>query len=353
MAAPRLQLTGISKRYGQTQANSDVALTVAPGEIHALLGENGAGKTTLVKIIYGVVAAGRRHDRLGRRAVAIADPNAARRLGIGMVFQHFSLFETLTVAENIALGLGSRESLPSLSAAHRRGRRRATAWRSTPGRHVHHLSVGERQRVEIVRCLLQRAAPADHGRADLGADAAGGARRCSTCCAGWPPRAAACSTSATSWRRSGAVRRAPRCCAAGAWSAHCDPRETGRSAMAELMIGGALPETRRGAAVPGAACLEVAGLTLPADEPFGTTLRDISLALRDGRDPRHRRRRRQRPEGTAGGAGRRAPAPAARHCPDRRAPPPGMLGSGRSGAGWGWRSFRRSGWGAARWRRCR
>ncbi len=136
------------------RANDGIDLAIMPGEIHALLGENGAGKSTLVKIIYGVVSPDSGTIVWEGRAVAIPDPNAARRLGIGMVFQHFSLFESLTVAENIALGLGDRHAPAALAP-----RIRAVAERYglavDPTRHVHHLSVGERQRVEIVRCLLQ------------------------------------------------------------------------------------------------------------------------------------------------------------------------------------------------------
>ena len=86
-------------------ANDDVGFAVMPGEIHALLGENGAGKSTLVKIIYGVLQADAGSIRWNGREVTIASPKEARRLGIGMVFQHFSLFEAMTVLENIALGV--------------------------------------------------------------------------------------------------------------------------------------------------------------------------------------------------------------------------------------------------------
>ena len=102
---PRLTLTGISKRYPSVVANDGVSLSVAPGEIHAILGENGAGKSTLMKIIYGAVKADAGEIRWNGQPVTIANPAQARKLGIGMVFQHFSLFETLTVVENIALAL--------------------------------------------------------------------------------------------------------------------------------------------------------------------------------------------------------------------------------------------------------
>ena len=152
---PRLELQHVTKRYPSIVANDDVSLTVLPGEIHAILGENGAGKSTLMQIIYGAVKADTGTVRLDGQVVNIANPAQARRLGIGMVFQHFSLFETLTVAENIALVLDEPFDLPALSQ-----RVEAVSQRYglplDPNRMVHTLSVGERQRVEIVRCLLQK-----------------------------------------------------------------------------------------------------------------------------------------------------------------------------------------------------
>ncbi len=125
-----------------------------PGEIHAVLGENGAGKSTLMKIIYGVVKPDAGTIHWEGKEVAIANPARARRLGIGMVFQHFSLFETLTVGENIALALEAGRAGADLPA-----RIRDVSVKYglplDPHRHVHTMSVGERQRVEIVRCLLQ------------------------------------------------------------------------------------------------------------------------------------------------------------------------------------------------------
>ena len=109
-APPRLALHGITKRYPSVVANADVDLSVQPGEIHALMGENGAGKSTLMKIVYGVVQPDAGRILWEGREVRIANPAQARALGIGMVFQHFSLFETLNVAENIALALDHRAS---------------------------------------------------------------------------------------------------------------------------------------------------------------------------------------------------------------------------------------------------
>ncbi len=104
-APPRLALRGISKRYGSLIADDRIDLKVAAGEIHALLGENGDGKSPLMKVVYGVTQPDEGSIEWEGRAVAIRSPAQARRLGIGMVFQHFSLVETLTVAENISLAL--------------------------------------------------------------------------------------------------------------------------------------------------------------------------------------------------------------------------------------------------------
>src|SRR5512147_2799688 len=113
--APRLRLSGITKTYPSVIANDGVALDVLPGEIHAVLGENGAGKSTLMKIIYGVVKPDAGTIEWEGARVEIGNPARARRLGIGMVFQHFSLFETLTVAENIALALDAARARSGLA----------------------------------------------------------------------------------------------------------------------------------------------------------------------------------------------------------------------------------------------
>jgi simple sugar transport system ATP-binding protein len=151
---PRLELKGITRRYPGVVANKDVDLKIMPGEIHALLGENGAGKSTLVKFIYGVQRADSGTVLWEGRDVDIASPNVARKLGIGMVFQHFSLFEAMTVEENVALGVDAALARDDLA-----GRIRAVSRRYglplDPERYVHTLSVGERQRIEVVRCLLQ------------------------------------------------------------------------------------------------------------------------------------------------------------------------------------------------------
>jgi len=151
-APARLELIGISKRFGDTLANDSISLRVQPGEVHALLGENGAGKSTLMKVLYGVHTPDSGSILWHNREVDIADPNAARRLGIGMVFQHFCLIERMTVFENLQL------ALPELKAAALQ--QRFDALRQRLGLQVRledrvgQLSAGERQRVEILRCLM-------------------------------------------------------------------------------------------------------------------------------------------------------------------------------------------------------
>ena len=149
----RLELTGISKQYPAVRANDDIHLKVAPGQIHAVLGENGAGKSTLMKIIYGAVQPDEGEMIWNGKQVEVASPAQARALGISMVYQHFSLFDTLTAAENVWLGLD--KSLP-LAEVTERIRQVAAGYglEVDPLRPVHTLSVGERQRVEIVRALL-------------------------------------------------------------------------------------------------------------------------------------------------------------------------------------------------------
>ncbi len=150
----RLVLRGITKRYPTILANDRVDLRVDIGEIHALMGENGAGKSTLMKIVYGATRPDAGTIEWEGRVVSIPNPAEARRLGVGMVFQHFALFETLSVAENIALALDEKVT-PENLAPRILGVADRYGLPVDPRQLVHSMSVGERQRVEIVRCLLQ------------------------------------------------------------------------------------------------------------------------------------------------------------------------------------------------------
>ncbi|WIY51906.1 ABC transporter ATP-binding protein [Devosia sp. YIM 151766] len=149
----RLELVEITKQFPGVLANDNVSFSVRPGEIHALLGENGAGKSTLVKMIYGIMQPDAGEIRWNGETVIVANPKAARKLGIGMVFQHFSLFEALTVLENIALGMDAKIPSRELEARIREVMR-TYGLALDPHRTVATLSVGERQRIEIVRALL-------------------------------------------------------------------------------------------------------------------------------------------------------------------------------------------------------
>jgi ABC-type uncharacterized transport system ATPase subunit len=151
---PLLQTIGLTKRYGTFLANDAIDIEIWPQQIHALLGENGAGKSTLVKTIYGLIQPSEGEMRWQGERMVLSGPSEARKRGIGMVFQHFSLFDNLTVAENVALGLDGKESLKDMSARLEQVSR-LYGLPLDPRREVWQLSVGERQRIEIVRALMQ------------------------------------------------------------------------------------------------------------------------------------------------------------------------------------------------------
>ena len=152
-----LDISGLTKAYPGVVANDDVSFTIRKGEVHALLGENGAGKSTLVKMIYGLVKPDAGTMQLNGQPYAPPEPRFARAAGVAMVFQHFSLFEALDVAENIALGM---ENPPKMGDLATRITEVSNAYGLPldPFRMVGDLSAGERQRVEIIRCLLQNQA---------------------------------------------------------------------------------------------------------------------------------------------------------------------------------------------------
>ncbi len=279
-AEPRLQLLGISKIYPSVVANDRVDLSVLPGEIHAVLGENGAGKSTLMKIIYGVTRPDAGEIMWEGRQVEIDSPHAARKLGIGMVFQHFALFETLTVAENIALALDETIT-PAALAPRIRAVSEQYGLPLDPERRVHSMSVGERQRVEIVRCLLQspRLLIMDEPTSVLTPDAVlklfESLRRLAAEGVSILYISHKLDEIQTLCDHATVLR-------GGRVSGTAVPREETARSLAELMIGRELPSCHLEPQEPGPVRLAIEGLTVDSTDPFGTRLADISLDLRGG-----------------------------------------------------------------------
>jgi ABC-type uncharacterized transport system ATPase subunit len=277
---PRIQLEHVSKRYGAVVANDDVALTVQPGEIHAVLGENGAGKSTLMKIIYGAVLPDAGEIRWNGVPVQIRNPHEARALGIAMVFQHFSLFDTLTVAENVWLGLGRDVKLQDVV----QGIRTKAAEYGLdlePDRPVHVLSVGERQRVEIVRALLTdpKLLILDEPTSVLTPQAAEKLfvtlrRLAST----------GCSILYISHKLDEIRALCHECTVlrGGRVTGSCDPTRETTASLSRMMIGAEPPKLPRKAPKLGEVALRVRELTLPRIDRFGVALDGVSLEVRRG-----------------------------------------------------------------------
>ena len=276
---PRLQLSGITKAYPGVIANSDVSLTVMPGEIHAVLGENGAGKSTLMKIIYGSVKPDAGQVRLNGQEMHIRNPKEARANGISMVFQHFNLFDTMTVAENVWLGL-TRSSLQDVTASIVA---KATEYGLDidPARPVHTLSVGEMQRVEIIRALLTRPELLilDEPTSVLTPQAVEKLfvvlKKLSS---------EGCSILYISHKLH-EIRELCTACTVlrgGKVTGVCNPQQESNASLSRFMIGAEPPLLERTPRAAGAAAMQVKGLTLPRDDQFGVDLDDIHLQVRAG-----------------------------------------------------------------------
>ncbi len=275
-----LEVSGITKRFPGVLANDDVSFAVGAGEIHALLGENGAGKSTLVKMIYGVMHPDDGVMRLNGQVYTPAKPSEARKAGVGMVFQHFSLFEALSVAENVALGMESDQAKGDLGAKIV-SVSQAYGLPLDPGRLVGSLSVGERQRVEIVRCLLQnpRLLIMDEPTSVLTPQEVEVLFKTLRQLA-----AEGCSILYISHKLDEIRDLCERATVlrGGRVVATCDPRQETARGLAEMMIGTSLtlPETRAGEA--GEERLVVEGLSRASDDPFGVDLNDIGFSVRAG-----------------------------------------------------------------------
>ena len=275
---PRLRLRGIVKRYPKIIANDGIDLTVRAGEIHAVLGENGAGKSTLMKIVYGVTRPDEGTIEWQGAPVSIASPAHARRLGIGMVFQHFSLFETLTVAENISLALD--EDAQALAA-----RIEAVSARYglpvEPHRLVHGMSVGERQRVEIVRCLLQspQLLIMDEPTSVLTPQAVTKLFETLRRLSGEGVSILYISHKLEEIR---ALCESATVLRAGRVTGSVDPRKETNDSLARLMVGSEIRECHLTPGTPGAVQLHLQDLSTIPEDPFGTRLEQINLEVRAG-----------------------------------------------------------------------
>lgn len=280
MTTSLLSLSGLTKAYPGVVANDDVSLEIGRGEIHALLGENGAGKSTLVKMIYGLVKPDSGLMTFDDAAFAPQDPRTARAGGVGMVFQHFSLFDALTVAENIALGMENAPAMGQL-AARIREVSQSYGLPLSPERTVGDLSAGERQRVEIIRCLLQdpKLLIMDEPTSVL-----------------TPQEVAILFETLNKLRDEGTsilyishkLEEIRTLCDGatilrlGKVVGSCIPAETTARDMAEMMVGTALKTPQRSGREAGEVILELNDLSLPPATDFGMPLRDVSLSLRKG-----------------------------------------------------------------------
>ncbi|MEO1779111.1 MAG: ABC transporter ATP-binding protein [Pseudomonadota bacterium] len=280
MSAPLLAIVGLTKAYPGVVANDDVSLSIAPGEIHALLGENGAGKSTLVKMIYGLVKPDAGQMQMHGAPFAPSDPRAARSVGVGMVFQHFSLFDALSVAENIALGMETPPPMRTL-AQQIRAVSETYGLPLSPDRVVGDLSAGERQRVEIIRCLLQEPSllimdeptsvltPQEveilfETLRKLSADGTAilyishKLEEIRTLC------------DAATILRGGKV------------VGTCVPQDTSARDMAEMMVGARLVAPKAQDHAQGAVKLAVTGLRVASPSAFGMSLKDVSFDVHGG-----------------------------------------------------------------------
>ncbi|MBV2183735.1 MAG: ATP-binding cassette domain-containing protein, partial [Rhizobium sp.] len=276
---PLLAVEGLTKLFGSFAACDGIDLEIGHGEIHALLGENGAGKSTLVKMLFGILAPSSGRVCWKGKPEEILSPATARRLGIGMVFQHFSLFEALTVAENIALALDENVSIDEISqkAAELS---RAYGLPLDPAAHVADLSVGERQRIEIVRALLQnpKLIILDEPTSVLTPQEAD--RLFETL---FKLRAEGRSVLYISHRLEEVQRICDRATVLhhGKVTGTCDPRGETPATLARMMVGGEVATVMRDDAVTaGEVLLEVRNLTLRSRTPFAMELKNLSLSVR-------------------------------------------------------------------------
>ncbi len=280
MTQPLLSLQGLTKAYPGVVANDTVSFDIGAGEVHALLGENGAGKSTLVKMIYGLVKPDSGTMLLRGEPYTPGEPRQARADGIAMVFQHFSLFDALNVAENIALGMENPPAMRDLASQIRRVSE-TYGLPLDPYRTVGDLSAGERQRVEIIRCLLQdpKLLIMDEPTSVL-----------------TPQEVEILFQTLQKLRSEGTsilyishkLEEIRTLCdhatilRLGKNVGECVPSETSARDMAEMMVGTALQTPERSGRALGDVALDISGLSVPAPSAFGTALKNVHMTVRKG-----------------------------------------------------------------------
>lgn len=280
MSQPLLSLKGLTKAYPGVIANNEISFDIGEGEVHALLGENGAGKSTLVKMIYGLVKPDSGGMTLRGAPYAPSEPRVARADGIAMVFQHFSLFDALNVAENIALGMENPPALRDL-ASRIREVSETYGLPLDPFRTVGDLSAGERQRVEIIRCLLQdpKLLIMDEPTSVL-----------------TPQEVEILFKTLQQLKAEGTsilyishkLEEIRTLCDTatilrlGQVVGDCIPRETTARQMAEMMVGSSLKTPERSGRTLGPVALDITGLSVSSPTEFGTALKNLHLIVREG-----------------------------------------------------------------------
>jgi simple sugar transport system ATP-binding protein len=276
----QLELNGISKSFGPVQANNGISFAIKPGSIHALLGENGAGKSTLVKIIYGSVGPDEGSMKWYGDSFSPNNPFEAREKGVAMVFQHFSLFESLTVAENIVLGLddvGLNDSIVNKIEKYSI----QYGLSINPHQVVGDLSVGQRQRVEIVRCLMQNPKllimdePTSVLTPNEVTDLFVTLRKLAE---------DGCAILYISHK----LEEVRQICKhatilrEGKLIKNCNPQEHSKDEIAEMMIGKKIIKLTRKNIKHGEEIFSINNLNLSSEDMFGVNLHDINLSVRKG-----------------------------------------------------------------------
>ncbi|MEM9104498.1 MAG: ABC transporter ATP-binding protein [Pseudomonadota bacterium] len=276
-----LEVRGLTKIFGELRANDAIDLEIMSSEIHALLGENGAGKSTLVKMLFGSLEPTSGQILWKGQSVTIGSPGQARALGIGMVFQHFSLFEALTVAENIALSMDDNVSIENISDQSA-SLSREYGLPLDPNAHVADLSVGERQRIEIVRTLLQNPELIilDEPTSVLTPQEADRL---------FETREKIRSEGRSVLYISHRLEEVQRICDRATVLRHgkltgaCDPRKETAASLAAMMVGSEVKSvTNPGRHITDNVLVETNELSAPARTPFAVALKNINLKVRSG-----------------------------------------------------------------------